>query len=94
MAQPMGLYAKHRLNVDVVKTAGWAGIRDKTINREYDAAHMLSPVPLAISLGLGSQPFPFAVPAIESTGKASRSAPSTRTSATRKPGRGANRATA
>ena len=40
-------------------------MRDKTINKEYDAAHMLSPMPLAISLGLGSQAIPFAVPAIE-----------------------------
>jgi len=65
MAHPMGFYSKHGLNVDVVKTAGWAVIRDKTVNKEYDAAHMLSPMPLALTLGLGSQPIPFAVPAIE-----------------------------
>jgi nitrate/nitrite transport system substrate-binding protein len=65
MAHPMGFYAKHGLNVEVVKTAGWAVIRDKTLNKEYDAAHMLSPMPLAISLGLGSQPIPYTVPAIE-----------------------------
>jgi nitrate/nitrite transport system substrate-binding protein len=65
MASPLGFYAKHGLNVDVVKTAGWAVIRDKTINKEYDASHMLAPMPIAISLGLGAQPIPFAVPAIE-----------------------------
>lgn len=65
MAKPMGFYEKHGLNVEVVKTAGWAVIRDKTLNKEYDAAHMLAPMPVAISLGLGSQPIPFAVPAIE-----------------------------
>jgi nitrate/nitrite transport system substrate-binding protein len=65
MAHPMGFYAKQGLEVEVVKTAGWAVVRDKTINKEYDAAHMLSPMPLAITLGLGSQPIPFAVPAIE-----------------------------
>jgi len=65
MAHPMGFYSKQGLNVEVVKTAGWAVVRDKTINKEYDAAHMLSPMPLAISLGLGSQPIPFIVPAIE-----------------------------
>src|SRR6187397_2910155 len=65
MAKPMGFYEKHGLNVDVIKTAGWAVIRDKTINKEYDAAHMLSPMPLAMSLGLGAQAIPFAVPAIE-----------------------------
>jgi hypothetical protein len=65
MAHPMGFYAKHGLDVEVVKTAGWTVVRDKTLNREYDAAHMLAPMPIAISLGLGSQPIPFTVPAIE-----------------------------
>jgi nitrate/nitrite transport system substrate-binding protein len=65
MAHPMGFYSKHGLNVEVVKTAGWAVIRDKTINKEYDAAHMLAAMPLAMSLGLGSNPIPFAVAAIE-----------------------------
>jgi len=65
MAAPLGFYAKAGLNVEVVKTAGWAVIRDKTINKEYDASHMLAPMPIAISLGLGAQPIPFAVPAIE-----------------------------
>ena len=65
MAEPMGFYKKQGLNVDVVKTAGWAVVRDKTINKEYDAAHMLAAMPIAISLGLGSTPIPFAVPAIE-----------------------------
>ena len=65
MAAPLGFYTKHGLNVEVVKTAGWAVIRDKTINKEYDASHMLAPMPIAITLGLGAQPIPFAVPAIE-----------------------------
>jgi nitrate/nitrite transport system substrate-binding protein len=65
MAEPMGFYKKQGLNVEVVKTAGWAVIRDKTINKEYDAAHMLAPMPLAISRGVGSNAIPFAVPAIE-----------------------------
>ncbi|MGR7995331.1 MULTISPECIES: CmpA/NrtA family ABC transporter substrate-binding protein [unclassified Xanthobacter] len=65
MAHPMGFYKKHGLNVDVVKTAGWAVVRDKTINKEYDAAHMLAPMPLAISQGIGSNPIPFVTAAIE-----------------------------
>src|SRR5204863_8026105 len=35
MAAPLGFYSKYGLNVEVVKTAGWAVIRDKTINKEY-----------------------------------------------------------
>ncbi|MGE0223359.1 MAG: CmpA/NrtA family ABC transporter substrate-binding protein [Acetobacteraceae bacterium] len=65
MAAPMGFYQKQGLDVEVVKTAGWAVVRDKTLNKEYDAAHMLAPMPLAISLGIGSNPVPYAVPAIE-----------------------------
>jgi nitrate/nitrite transport system substrate-binding protein len=65
MAKPMGFYEKQGLNVDVIKTAGWAVIRDKTLNKEYDAAHMLSPMPLAITLGVGSNAIPYTAPAIE-----------------------------
>ena len=65
MAHPMGFYKKHGLEVEVIKTAGWAVVRDKTINKEYDAAHMLSPMPLAITLGAGSNPLPYTMPAVE-----------------------------
>jgi nitrate/nitrite transport system substrate-binding protein len=65
MAKPMGFYEKHGLNVDVIKTAGWAVVRDKTINKEYDAAHMLSPMPIAITMGAGSNPIPYTMPAVE-----------------------------
>ena len=40
-------------------------IRDKTLNKEYDAAHMLSPMPIAITLGVGSNPIPYTMPAVE-----------------------------
>jgi nitrate/nitrite transport system substrate-binding protein len=65
MAHPMGFYKKHGLDVEVIKTAGWAVIRDKTINKEYDAAHMLSPMPLAITMGAGSNAIPYTMPAVE-----------------------------
>ena len=65
MAKPLGYYSKHGLDVDVIKTAGWAVVRDKTINKEYDAAHMLSPMPLAITMGAGANPLPYTMPAVE-----------------------------
>ena len=55
MAEPLGFYKKHGLNVQVVKASSWAMIRDLSINGETDATHMLSPMPLAISMGIGSQ---------------------------------------
>ncbi|WP_119155338.1 CmpA/NrtA family ABC transporter substrate-binding protein [Caldimonas tepidiphila] len=67
MAHPLGFYSKQGLDVEVVKTAGWALIRDKMINREYDATHFLSPMPLAITLGAGSNPQPMRVATIQNT---------------------------
>lgn len=65
MAHPLGYYSRHGLDVEVVKTAGWAVIRDKALAGEYDAAHMLSPMPLALSVGAGSQAIPWTMPAVE-----------------------------
>lgn len=65
MAQPMGFYAKYGLDVDVIKTAGWAVARDKSLNGEYDASHMLTPMPLAMSMGAGSTATPYIMPAVE-----------------------------
>ncbi len=65
MAHPLGFYKKEGLNVEVTKTAGWALVRDKVINKEYDASHFLSPMPLAMSLGLGSTAVPTHVATIQ-----------------------------
>ena len=65
MAHPLGFYSKQGLSVEVTKTAGWALIRDKMINKEYDATHFLSPMPLAISMGLGSNATPMNVATIQ-----------------------------
>ena len=65
MAEPMGFYAKHGLHVTVRRASGWAVIRDWAINKEVDATHMLSPMPLSITLGAGSPAVPFFMPAVE-----------------------------
>lgn len=65
MAEPMGFYARHGLNAKVRKAAGWAVIRDWAVTKEVDAAHMLSPMPLALTLGAGSPSVPFYMPAVE-----------------------------
>ncbi len=65
MAHPMGFYEKYGLNVEVIKTAGWAVSRDKSLSGEYDAAHMLTPMPLAITAGSGSAATPWTMPAVE-----------------------------
>ncbi len=65
MADPLGFYRQQGLTVSLQKTAGWALIRDKIMNREYDATHFLSPMPVAISLGLGSAAMPMNVATIQ-----------------------------
>lgn len=65
MAEPLGFYKKHGLNASVKRAAGWAMIRDWAVNKEVDAAHMLTPMPLAMTLGAGSVPTPIYMPAVE-----------------------------
>jgi nitrate/nitrite transport system substrate-binding protein len=65
MSHPMGFYSKYGLDVDVIKTAGWAVARDKSLSGEYDASHMLTPMPLAMSMGAGSTAMPFRMPLVE-----------------------------
>jgi nitrate/nitrite transport system substrate-binding protein len=67
MADPLGFYKKQGLNVTLNKTAGWALIRDKMLNKEHDASHFLSPMPIAISMGLGSVSQPMRVATIQNT---------------------------
>jgi nitrate/nitrite transport system substrate-binding protein len=67
VADPMGLYREQGLNVSLIKTAGWALVRDQMLNGELDASHFLSPMPLAISMGLGSSPQPMRVATIQNT---------------------------
>jgi nitrate/nitrite transport system substrate-binding protein len=88
MADPLGFYKAQGLNVQMIKTAGWALIRDKVLNREYDASHMLAPMPIAMSMGIGSNPIPLNVATIQNTnGQAITCTSSTRTNAIRSSGR-------
>ena len=67
MADPLGFYKRQGLRVQLNKTAGWALIRDKMLNKEHDASHFLSPMPIAISQGLGSVSQPMRVATIQNT---------------------------
>ena len=65
MADPLGFYREQGLRVSLIKTAGWALIRDKMLNKEHDASHFLSPMPLAISMGVGSAQQPMRVMTVQ-----------------------------
>ncbi len=65
MAHPLGFYQKYGLEVTVKKYGGWADIRDAFIAGEIDASHLLSPMPLSLSLGLGAAKVPTRLAAVE-----------------------------
>ncbi|MBV8167034.1 MAG: ABC transporter substrate-binding protein [Alphaproteobacteria bacterium] len=54
MAEHMGLYAKHGLQVSLAKVPGIALIRDKLLNGELDASEQVMPVPISATMGMGS----------------------------------------
>ena len=57
-AKDRGFFEKYGLDVAISREPSWASIRDKIIIGDLDAAHMLAPMPLAATLGLGIAPFP------------------------------------
>ncbi|WP_444999676.1 ABC transporter substrate-binding protein [Halomonas mongoliensis] len=67
MSDPLGFYAEQGLNVSLIKSSGWALVRDQMLNGELDASHFLAPMPLAISLGLGSSRQAMRVATIQNT---------------------------
>lgn len=65
MASPLEIYKKYGLDVTLLKFGGWAEIRDAAIAGEIDAAHLLAPIPLAASMGVGSHKTDLRLAAIE-----------------------------
>jgi len=61
-ALEFGFAQKEGLTLDLVKDVSWANVRDRLAFRQFDIAHMLSPMPVASMLGLGSNPSPTITP--------------------------------
>lgn len=55
MAQELGFYKKFDLDVHLVRQNSWSTLRDRLHTGDLHAAHMLAPMPLASSLGLGCE---------------------------------------
>lgn len=58
IAQEKGLFNKYKLNVELVKEASWANIRDKLAIGALDGAQMLATLPIASTLGIGGMTTP------------------------------------
>ena len=65
MSEPLGFYEKYGFNAEVVKMPSWGAVRDSAIAGELDAYHMLAPMPIAMTLGLGSSAFGVKLASIE-----------------------------
>lgn len=61
-AVEMGFADKEGLTLDLVRDVSWANVRDRLAFRQFDIAHMLSPMPVASMLDLGSNPSPTITP--------------------------------
>ena len=61
-AAEFGFAAKEGLTLDLVKDISWSNMRDRLAFRQFDIAHMLSPMPVAAMLELGSNPSPTIAP--------------------------------
>ena len=61
-AAEFGFARREGISLNLVKDVSWANIRDRLAFRQFDIAHMLSPMPIASRLGLGSNPSPIITP--------------------------------
>ena len=57
-----GFFAEEGLEVELSREASWANIRDKVQVGVLDGAHMLAPMAVASSLGIGGEQVAMAVP--------------------------------
>jgi NitT/TauT family transport system ATP-binding protein len=62
VAVDKGFAAKEGLQVDLVREVSWSNVRDKLNIGLFDAAHLLAPVAIASSLGIGHVKVPIAAP--------------------------------
>ncbi len=53
VALEKGFAAANDLRLTLVRETSWANIRDRVMLGHFDAAHMLGPLPIASTLGLG-----------------------------------------
>lgn len=61
-ARECGFAEEQGLSLDLLRTTSWATLRDRLVYGQVDAAHMLAPLAVAVTLGLSQQPAALAAP--------------------------------
>lgn len=54
VAKELGMFEQFDLDVELIKEVSWSNIRDKLIFGEFEAAHMLAPLLISSTFGVGS----------------------------------------
>src|ERR1700733_5080322 len=62
VAVDKGFAAEEGLAVELVREVSWSNVRDRLNIGQFDAAHLLAPVAIASSLGLGHVRVPILAP--------------------------------
>lgn len=61
-ARERGFAEDEGISLDLVRTTSWATLRDRLVYGQVQAAHMLAPLAVAVTLGLSQQPAALAAP--------------------------------
>lgn len=61
-AQEKGFARDHDIALTLVRTESWATVRDRLVYGQVQAAHMLAPLAVAVTLGLSQHPAALAAP--------------------------------
>ncbi|HEX8413329.1 MAG TPA: ABC transporter substrate-binding protein, partial [Sphingomicrobium sp.] len=61
-AKEKGFASARGLNLTLVRDVSWATVRDRLIYGQVHCAHLLAPLAVAVSLGLGQHPAALAAP--------------------------------
>lgn len=62
VAKELGLFEQEGLRVQLSREVSWANVRDKVAVGALDGGHMLGPMTLAASMGIGGERTPMTVP--------------------------------
>jgi ABC-type nitrate/sulfonate/bicarbonate transport system substrate-binding protein len=61
-AKEWGFAEAEGIDLNLVRTTSWATARDRLVYGQVQAAHLLAPLAIAVTLGLSQQPAPIAAP--------------------------------
>src|ERR1700722_1749772 len=67
VADDLGMCGENGLDVELVRTPSWGVVRERLQGGQYEASHVLSPLPLAMTMGLRGAAHPTSLALIQNT---------------------------